>query len=142
MPLGHIGINVTDIPRAREYYDAVMPLLDYEPFLVRDEEFSYRPAGGKPGTYVFFYRALEPGTDTRHRPGLQHLAFMLRTRAAVHAAHAWALGRRCEIVYEPQEFPEYHSGYFAAFWLDPEGIMLEAVCHRDEGSPPENPAPR
>jgi catechol 2,3-dioxygenase-like lactoylglutathione lyase family enzyme len=136
MPLGHLGVNVPDLAAARAYYDALMPLLEYEPFLDRESEFSYRPAGGKVGTYVFFYGALEDGLHTRHRPGLQHLAFMVRTRAAVHRVYDWARERGCEIVHPPQEFPQYHPGYYAVFWLDPHGFMLEAVCHRDEDAQP------
>jgi hypothetical protein len=36
------------------------------------------------------------------------------------------------VVEPPQEFPQYHPGYYAAFWNDPFGIVLEAVCHRDD----------
>jgi len=36
-----------------------------------------------------------------------------------------------EVLHEPQEFPQYPPPYFATFWLDPFGIMLEAVCHHD-----------
>jgi len=32
-------------------------------------------------------------------------------------------------------FPQYRPYYFATFWLDPEGFMLEAVClQEDEGT--------
>jgi len=131
MPLGHLGVNVTDLARAKEYYDDLMPLLGFEPFVITEDQFSYRPAGGKPGTNVFFYPALEAGTYSRHKPGLQHLAFIVESRAAVHQLYEWAKARGDEIVHPPQEFPEYHPGYFATFWYGPEGFMLEAVCHRE-----------
>ncbi len=51
---------------------------------------------GKPGTYPFFYAAME---------------------------------RR--VLHEPPHFPQYPQPYFATFWLDPFGFMLEAVCHHD-----------
>jgi hypothetical protein len=35
------------------------------------------------------------------------------------------------VLHAPQEFPEYAPPYFATFWLDPFGFMLEAVCHHD-----------
>ena len=132
MPLGHIGINVSDMSAARAYYDALMPLVGYEPFIAGEDEFSYRPAGEKPGTYIFFNRALESAGYSRHRPGLQHLAFIVPTRAAVHAVHTWVRDAGNEVVYEPQEFPQYHPGYYATFWLGHEGAYPEAVCHRDE----------
>ena len=131
MPLGHLGVNVSDLARSRAYYDALMPLLGFEAFVASDTEFSYRPANGRPGTYLFFYAALERGSYSRHTPGLQHLAFIVPTRDAVHDAHAWAQAHDAEIVHAPREFPEYHPGYYATFWLDPDGFMLEAVCHAD-----------
>ena len=131
MPLGHLGVNVPDLAAAKAYYDALMPLLDYETFFSAETEFSYRPADGKVGTYVFFYASLEPSEFSRHRTGLQHLAFIVKTRAAVHAAHDRAIELDSQILHSPKEWPEYHDGYYGAFWLDPFGIMLEAVCHRD-----------
>lgn len=35
------------------------------------------------------------------------------------------------MLHEPQEFPEYPPLHYATFWLDPFGLMLEAVCHYD-----------
>ena len=129
MPLGHLGVNVPDLRAAREYYDALMPLLGFEPFVSGPGEFSYRPVG-KPGTHLFFYGSREPGPYSRDRTGLQHLAFIVATREEVHALHEWAVARDAEILHEPREFPEYHEGYYAVFWSDPHGVTLEAVCHR------------
>ena len=36
-----------------------------------------------------------------------------------------------QVLHEPQVFPQYPQPYFATFWLDPWGLMLEAVCHHD-----------
>ena len=57
--LGHIGVNAPDLRAAKTYYDAIMPLVGFEPFLEADDEFAYRPMSGKPGTYLFFYAAME-----------------------------------------------------------------------------------
>ena len=81
--LGHIGVNVADLGAAKAYYDEIMPLLGFEPFLSADDEFAFRPAAGKRGTYLFFYPAAEPGAFSRHRAGLQHLAFMVPSHGAV-----------------------------------------------------------
>jgi catechol 2,3-dioxygenase-like lactoylglutathione lyase family enzyme len=53
--LGHLGINVPDLTTAKDYYDALMPLVGFEPFFAGDDEFAYKPADNKPGTYLFFY---------------------------------------------------------------------------------------
>jgi catechol 2,3-dioxygenase-like lactoylglutathione lyase family enzyme len=130
--IGHLGVNVPDIAAARRYYDVLMPALDFEVFFARDEEVSYRPAGGKPGTYLFFYPSQEESGYSRHRTGLQHIAFMLPARARVHAVHVLVVSLGSEVIHPPQEFPQYHPGYYATFWYDPHGFMLEAVCHRDQ----------
>jgi catechol 2,3-dioxygenase-like lactoylglutathione lyase family enzyme len=129
--LGHMGINVPDLAAAKAYYDDVLPLLGYEPLFSTDDQFAYLPADGKRGTYLFFYPALEPGEHSRDRPGLQHLAFIVRTRSAVRAVHDHVVGVGGEVLHEPQVFPQYPQPYFATFWLDPFGVMLEAVCHHD-----------
>jgi catechol 2,3-dioxygenase-like lactoylglutathione lyase family enzyme len=128
--LDHIGVNVADLTAARAYYDAIMPLLGFEPFVSNENQFSYQPIGGKPGTRFFVYRAQEEGSYSRHRAGLQHLAFYVRSREAVHVAHDKAKELGSEIIHPPQEFPQYHPSYYATFWHDPHGFMLEAVCHK------------
>jgi catechol 2,3-dioxygenase-like lactoylglutathione lyase family enzyme len=132
VPIGHLGVNVSDLASAKTYFDELMPLLAFEPFVESEGQFSYRPAGDKPGTMMFFYSALEPGTYSRHKPGLQHIAFVVRSRALVERVHEWVRARGDEVIHEPREFPEYHPGYYATFWYGLEGFMLEAVCHRDE----------
>jgi catechol 2,3-dioxygenase-like lactoylglutathione lyase family enzyme len=123
MPVDHIGIAITDLSRAKSYYDALMPALAYEEFFSTSDEFSYRPVEQKPGTFVFFY----PG-EVVAAP--QHLAFMVKTRAEVDAAYALAIRLGSESVHHPQLFPQYHAAYYAAFWLDPFGTTLEVVCHQ------------
>ncbi|NUR90015.1 MAG: extradiol dioxygenase [Nonomuraea sp.] len=129
--IGHLGVNVPDLAAAKAYYDQVMPLLEFEEFLSAEDQFAYRPAGGKPGTYLFFYPALQPGDHSPDRAGLQHLAFMVRTRAAVDEVAALVAGLGSEIVEGPREYPQYPPPYYAVFWRDPFGFKLEAVCHRD-----------
>lgn len=132
MPLGHLGLNVSDLDRAKGYWDELMPMLSYAPVLADDRQFAYAPAGGKVGTWIFFYGG-EPGYS-RHHAGLQHLAFIVKTRSQVHEVYDWAMGKGGPSIREPQELPQYHEGYYAAYWLDPEGFLVEVVCHRDQAS--------
>jgi catechol 2,3-dioxygenase-like lactoylglutathione lyase family enzyme len=129
--LGHIGINVPDLAAAKAYYDKIMPLLDFEPFVIHDDEFAYKPAAGKRGTYLFVYPTQQSGDFSRFRTGLQHLAFMVPSRSSVRAIHELVLSLGNDVLHPPQEFPQYPPPYYATFWLDPFGIMLEAVCHYD-----------
>jgi len=129
--LGHLGVNVPDLERAAASYGPLMPLLGYEPFFTTEDALAFMPAGGKRGAYLFLYRATEEGAYTRERTGLQHLAFTVPTRGAVHEVHRHVTRVGGTVLHPPREWPQYPPPYFATFWLDPFGIMLEAVCHHD-----------
>ena len=124
-----------DLAAAKRYYDELMPILGLRQWFptTGSGEFNYGPDGAK-GTQIFFYQALEPEpAHSRHAIGLQHLSFMVSSRAIVHEAHEWAVAQGAEVVHAPREFPEYGTHY-ATFFLDPHGFMLEAVCFEAEGS--------
>jgi catechol 2,3-dioxygenase-like lactoylglutathione lyase family enzyme len=75
--LGHVGMNVPNLGGAQAYYNDLLPLLGLEMFFSADDQCAYRPAGGKPGTYLFLYPAADPTPYSRDKTGLQHLALML-----------------------------------------------------------------
>jgi catechol 2,3-dioxygenase-like lactoylglutathione lyase family enzyme len=128
--LDHLGINVPDLDAAKKYYDELMPFLGFEPFFMTEKELGYQPKGGKPGTRIFFYKPPDEGDYSRRRIGLQHQAFRARSRAEVDAGFAKAVELGADVIFEPQLFPKYHENYYAAFWHDPHGFMLEIVCHK------------
>ncbi len=129
--LGHLGINVPDLTAAKRYYDELMPLVGFEPFFAADDEFAYKPADNKPGTYLFFYPSTVDGPYSPERTGLQHLAFMVRGRSLVDRVHEHVISMGHTAIHAPQRFPQYPGPYYATFWSDPFGIKLEAVCHHD-----------
>ena len=49
--LGHIGVNVRDLVQAKAYYDGLMPLLGFEPYIAAADKFAYRPISSEPGTH-------------------------------------------------------------------------------------------
>jgi len=127
--IDHIGIGVPDLAAAKRYYDELMPILGLHPWFptTPDGTFNFGPNAAT-GPQIFFYQALEPDDYSRHGIGLQHLSFMVATRAIVREAHEWACSQNAEVIHQPRAFPEYGE-YYATFWLDPHGFMLEAVCH-------------
>ena len=129
--LGHVGVNVPDLRRAAAYYGPLMPLLDYEPFLTDEDAVAFMPSGGKRGAYLFLYEATDGRGYTREAAGLQHLAFTVPRRGSVHDVHIHVAQVGSSVLHPPREWPQYPPPYFATFWLDPFGIMLEAVCHHD-----------
>ena len=130
--LGHVGINVPDLGIARTFYGALLTQVGFETFLDDDTQFAFMPANGKRGTFLFFYPVHSKEPYSRHTTaGLQHLAFMVPTRSAVDDVHAWARNVGSEVIHAPRAFPEYPPPYYATFFLDPFGIMVEVVCHHD-----------
>lgn len=124
MPVEHFGIGVPDVGAAERFYDEFMPLVGYIPAFGT----GYVPSNWQ-GAQIFLYPALEDGAYSRHRVGLQHIAFLVPTRADVNSIHEWATAHGHEVVHEPKAYPEYGQHCYATFFLDPHGLMLEAVCH-------------
>ena len=63
--------------------------------------------------------------------GSVHIAFAARDRETVDAFHAAAVEAGGVDNRRPGPRPHYHSGYYAAFVLDPDGNNIEAVFHGD-----------
>ena len=61
-----------------------------------------------------------------------HIAFRAPSRAAVVAFYEAALHAGGRDYGAPGLRPRYHSHYFGAFVLDPDGHHIEAVCHQPD----------
>lgn len=100
------------------------------PFIASGDEFAFRPAGGKPGTFLLFCPTADPGDYGRDRIGLQHLAFMVKTRSAVERVHQFAPRAGGEVLHEQQSCPRYPPLSFATLWHEP------VRDHAGSGVPP------
>lgn len=127
MPIEHIGLGVPDVDAAKAYFDELMPMVGFEPCFGN----GYCP-GDFEGAQLFLYEAREARDYSRHDVGLQHLAFLVSTRADVQRVHEWALNRGDEIVRAPRAFPQYGPHCYATFFLDPHDFMIEIVSHEPE----------
>ena len=125
MPIEHFGLGVPDLATAKAYYDELMPLVGYQPCF----DTGYCPSDWQ-GAQLYLYPTREEGTYSRHRIGLQHIAFLVPTRADVHRIHDWVRSRGDRVVRAPKLFPQYGEHCYATYFLDPHGFMLEAVCHK------------
>jgi glyoxylase I family protein len=122
--LDHLYISVSDFERSREFYDGVMKALGFykgtlaiagEPhahYFNRVMQYSIRPAHKRLGEH------------DAYAPGVHHVCFQVKDRAAVDEATA-ALRQLGVDVSNPAEYPEYSADYYASFFTDPDGIRLE-----------------
>ena len=125
MPLDHIGINVPDVASAQEYYDALMPLVGFQPFMSGEDWLSYAPVSGE-GTQLFFYAAQADGAYSRDRPGLQHLGSWSGPSRGTCGVRVGATARRRGAGRTPG-IPAVPPAPLAAYWVDPHGFKIEVV---------------
>ena len=126
--LDHVGIPVSDFPRAKAFYARALAPLGITLIMeVTPEQTGHGSAAGfgHDGKPYFWF-----GDDGAPPPGLHsHVAFATDSRAQVDAFHAAALAAGGRDNGAPGLRPHYHEHYYGAFVLDPDGHNIEAVCH-------------
>ena len=124
--IDHIGLDVADIVRSRDFYARALAPLGYR--IVQE----IRPEPERPPAVVMFGVGDEPdfviAKDKAPGPG-NHVAFRAESRGQVDAFHAAALAAGGRDNGRPGLRKRYGPTYYAAFVLDPDGFNLEAVCH-------------
>ena len=123
----HVDFAVADFSRSRAFYVQALGALGISPVIdiKRDD--------GREGT----------GFGTTEMPrfwigkgaaasGRLHLAFEASSRGAVNAFHRAALDAGGQDHGPPGLRTQYGESYYAAFVLDPDGHVIEAVCRHAE----------
>jgi catechol 2,3-dioxygenase-like lactoylglutathione lyase family enzyme len=122
--IDHISLQCSDVPASGAFYDAVLAPLGGARVMDFGEVIGY----GVPPMPDFWIGPHSTGTGFRE----SHVAFTAASRDTVRAFFAAAVTAGAEVLHEPQEWPEYHPAYYAAFVRDPDGNNVEAVCHAAE----------
>ena len=128
--LDHVSLGVTDMPRARGFYDAVLLTLGYKR-LFDHEDFASAYGPEAPRFEFWIGQPLDPGKPAAPCNG-SHICFQAPSRAAVEAFHKAALANGGSDGGAPGARPEYMETYYAAFAFDPDGHKIEAVCYAPE----------
>ena len=129
--LHHLRLNLSDLSRSRAFYGPILRWLGF-----RELDPHSTPEGGvdryrweKEG-FVFLLSKADPRSrHDRSAVGLHHLAFAVPSRGHVDAFYREVLLELPDAVVEdpPVDCPEYRDGYYATYFLDPDGIKLEVV---------------
>lgn len=120
--IDHIGIAVSDLKRAKAFYEAALAPLSY----ILIMEIEGHAGFGRDGRPDFW---IHQGGATAPRV---HVAFRADNRARVRDFHAAALRAGAKDNGSPGIREAYHPSYYGAFVLDPDGHNVEAVCHAPE----------
>jgi len=125
--LHHVSFGVADLDRSAAFYDAALAPLGYVRIWADAKGIGYGYAGGGDKFAIKLYggRASPPG-------GGFHLAFAAPSRLAVHRFHSAALEHGGTDDEPPRLWPEYDADYYAAFVIDPDGYLIEAVTRNSE----------
>lgn len=126
--IDHIGFAVTNLDASRTFYEAALaPLGIAELMTVTPEQTEAGRTAigfGKDGKPFFWI-----GDNERVGEGT-HVAFVADTRDQVDAFYQGAMAAGGRDNGGPGIRAHYHPDYYAAFVFDPDGMNIEAVCHR------------
>lgn len=133
MALDHISIGVTDMKRARAFYDAVLAPLGITPIWPIEYQGQLVTTGyGETQEKAFFWIGLPINRQAATSGNGVHIAFLAPNRAAVDAFYVAAMDQGAIDDGGPGPRHEYHPNYYAAFVRDRDGNKIEAVCHAPE----------
>lgn len=122
--LMYVTLGSNDIPRARRFYDAVMPTLGHVLRLGDDTELCYGPPDGEdPCLWIdspFDGKAASFGNGSM-------LALSAESRAAVDAFYAAGLAAGGTDEGAPG-LRRYAPNFYACYLRDPDGNKLSVVC--------------
>ena len=129
--IDHTGVVVSEFEISKKFYTAALGAIG----LTLLKEF---PASVTGGTDVAGFGAAQGATQgespefwlARGIPGSTpiHVAFRVARRKLVQAFYKAALAAGGRDNGAPGLRPQYHSDYYGAFVLDPDGHNIEAVC--------------
>ena len=117
--IDHFTLSVRNGEKSCAFYLKVLKPLGYGLVM----EYPGTWAFGEKRKPYFFLKQAKPVTTP------QHIAFQAKTRKAVEAFYRAALKAGAKDAGGPGLRPLYHSKYYGAFVIDPDGHPIEAVCH-------------
>ena len=122
--INHVSIGVSEIGRAKSFYDAALKPLGYSCLSAGDTSLGY----GKDTVGLWISLTKSPVKADR-ASGL-HFCFDGPTRKSIDAFHNAALASGGRDNGKPGLRADYGEEYYAAFVIDPDGYRIEAYCGR------------
>jgi len=122
----HIGLNVSDYGASRAFYERTLASLGYRvwhesvPGLV-----GLGPSDATEEPLARFWLRQGEGASAGTL-----VSFTVADRADVEAFHRAGLAAGGTDGGAPELRP-FHPSYFSAYVVDPDGVTVEVVCHRD-----------
>lgn len=132
MAIDHVSVGVSNMTRAKAFYDAALAPLGMAPVMPVEIGGNLVGVGyGKPGKPSFWIQFPINGQAASMGNGV-HIAFRAENRAAVDAFYLAAMEHGGIEDGRPGLRSEYHPDYYGAFVRDPDGNKIEACAHQHE----------
>lgn len=130
--LDHLSLGVSDLPRAKAFYDAALAPLGLIAHEQIPGEIAYGPPDESPVPGFAFYIGFEdPSAKRAVEPSAGfHLAFRAPTRQAVRDFHAAGLAHGGRDLGAPGLRARYHADSYGAFLADPDGPAWKRCATR------------
>lgn len=129
--INHLDLTVSDPVASEPFYRAVLGFMGFEPKRLAHGNVHlplfHCAEEGQRLFSVALQRAKNPVQHDRYSPGLHHVAFAAASRDDVDRLHDLLVEIGARVLDPPAEYPEYAPGYYAVFFLDPDGLKLEFV---------------
>jgi catechol 2,3-dioxygenase-like lactoylglutathione lyase family enzyme len=122
--IDHLVIRVSDFAKSKRFYDGVLGFLGFK------RKYDYGDAAGWSNGKTLFWIGAADREGKRHKHrigniGFHHYAFELGKRQDVFDLEAFLRKKNVPIVDPAAEY--YSGGYYAVFFLDPDGLKLEGM---------------
>jgi glyoxylase I family protein len=125
--LHHVDLTVSDMERAKRFYQPVMEYLGYRMVDDTAQDLGFA-TGDDDATGIVLHPARPEARERlhdRYSPGLHHLAFRANSRAEVDGLYELLKRINATILDPPGIY--YAPNYYAVFFADPDGLKLEIV---------------
>ncbi|WP_338426574.1 VOC family protein [Sphingopyxis kveilinensis] len=122
--VAHVILTAGDFARSTAFWRDLIRYLDLK--VVLDSDAMLYGVGGRTAIGIRTPSAENIGKRfDQGAPGLHHVCFRMRDRAAVDRLHAFLKDRAdIRFVHGPQEEP-WAAGYYSILFEDPDGIRIE-----------------
>ena len=122
--IDHLVIRVGNFARSKRFYTDVLGFLGFK------LKYDFADAAGWSNGKTLFWIGEADGEGKKHKHragniGFHHYAFELASRKDVDDLDAFLRKKQMTIVDPAGEY--YEGGYYAVYFLDPDGLKLEAM---------------
>jgi catechol 2,3-dioxygenase-like lactoylglutathione lyase family enzyme len=128
--IDHLVVSVSDFERSKEFYTKVLGALGFK----LKHQYSDMAGWSNGKTLFWIAEADAEGKKHPHRKGnigFHHYAFELSKRADVDEFYEALKKYQVEVPDPPDDY--YEGGYYAVYFLDPDGLRMEAMVFDPKG---------